>query len=139
VLGVAATRRDLRTAADYSNRGALSLGAWPGHICTFGGNVVPAAAANQSATTDPADSIVGIFSGPSLPGGATNTSGWVRWAGTSFSTPLVAGVAARLLTVRPDLGPLELMAWLRSFAHHLHTGADPNSPLEVSVLKITQA
>jgi Subtilase family len=138
VLGVAATRRDLTTASDYSNRGELSAAMWPGHVSTFGGQVVPAAALDQPATTDPADSLVGIFSSPSLPGGAANTSGWVRWAGTSFSTPLVAGTAARLWSIRPELGPLEVIARLRSFAHHPHGGGDPDAPLEVPVLDVVQ-
>jgi hypothetical protein len=138
VLGVAATRRDLRTAADYSNRGELHAAIWPGDVSTFGGNVVPAVASDQPATTDTADSLVGIFSSDSLPGGARNSSGWVRWAGTSFSTPLVASAAARLWGIRPELGPLEVIAWLRSFAHHPHAGADPDAPLEVPVLDITQ-
>jgi hypothetical protein len=138
VLGVAATRRDLRTAADYSNRGELGAPNWPGDVSTFGGNVIPAVASDQPAMTDPADSIVGIFSTQSLPGGAPNESGWVRWAGTSFSTPLVTGAAGRLWGIRPELGPLEVIARLRSFAHHPHSGADPDAPLEVPVLDITQ-
>jgi subtilase family protein len=138
VLGVAATRRDLRTAADYSNRGELAAAAWPGDISTFGGNVVRAAAPDQPAMTDAIDSVVGIFSSRSLPGGAPNTSGWVCWAGTSFSTPVVAGAAARLWAIRPELGPLDVIAWLRSFAHHPHAGADPDAPLEVPVIDVTQ-
>jgi subtilase family protein len=139
VLGVAATRSDLDTAADYSNRGELTAASWPGHISTFGGNVVPAVAPDRSAMTDPVDSVVGIFSNPSLPGGAPNASGWVRWSGTSFSTPLIAAVAARLWMIRPELGPLELMALLRTFARHPHGGADPDAPLEVPVVDITQS
>lgn len=138
VLGVAATRRDVRTAADYSNRGELTTAASSGHISTFGGNVVPAATFDQPATTDHADGIVGIFSSDTLPGGKPNASGWVRWAGTSFSTPLVAGVAARFWSTRPELGPQAVMAALRGFSHHPHAGTDPDAPLEVPVLDITQ-
>ncbi|MBV8719186.1 MAG: S8/S53 family peptidase [Chloroflexi bacterium] len=138
VLGVAATRRDLHTASDFSNRGELAAPAWPGDVSTFGGSVVAASAPDQPATTDPVDNLVGIFSGPSLPGGAPNASGWVRWAGTSFSTPVVAGAAARLWATRPELGPQEVIAWLRSFAHHPRTGPDPDAPLEVPVLDVTQ-
>jgi hypothetical protein len=138
VLGVAATRRDLHTAADYSNRGELAAASWPGDVSTFGGNVVPPVAANEPGTTDPKDGIVGIFSSPTLPGGAGNSSGWARWAGTSFSTPIVAAVAARLWATNPTLAPMDLIAWLRSFAHHPHNGSNPDSPLGVPVLDASQ-
>jgi hypothetical protein len=139
VLGVAAVRRDLRTAADYSNRGELISGSWPGDVATFGGNVVPASAADASAVTDADDSVVGIFSHRRLPGGECNTSGWVRWAGTSFSTPIVSAVAARLWAAEPSLGVRELIARVHRFARHPQAGAaDPDAPLEVPVLPAEQ-
>jgi hypothetical protein len=137
VLGVAATRRDLRTAADYSNRGELAAAAWPGDIATAGGNIVPAGAADQPGTTDPGDAVLGIFSADRLPGGAANRSGWVRWAGTSFATPIVAAIAARLWATRPTLDAMDVIAWVRGFAQHPHGGADPDAPLEVPVLPVS--
>ena len=137
VLGVAATRRDLQTAAGYSNRGELAAAAWPGDISTAGGNIVPAAAADQPGATDPADGVLGIFSADRLPGGAANHSGWVRWAGTSFSTPIVAAIAARVWASEPALGAMDVIARVRGFARHPHGGADPDAPLEVPVLPVS--
>jgi hypothetical protein len=137
VLGVAATRRDSQTAADYSNRGELVAAAWPGDIATVGGNIVPSGAADQPGTSDPGDSVLGIFSADRLPGGAANRSGWVRWAGTSFSTPIVAAIAARLWASKPTLDAMDVIAWVRGFAQHPHGGPDPDAPLEVPVLPVS--
>lgn len=138
VLGVAATRRDLRTAADYSNRGELASRAWPGDVATFGGNVVPPSAPDAPGTTEADDAIVGIFSRRTLPGGAHNGTGWVRWAGTSFSTPIVSAVAARLWAAEPELQPTDVLELVRGFAHHPHAGSDPDAPLETPVLDVHQ-
>jgi len=137
VLGVAAMRRDLHSAAVYSNRGDTVVQTGSGHIATFGGNVKAAPRDDASATTDPDDSVIGIFSG-GLPGGASNSSGWAKWSGTSFSTPIIAGVAARLWSTDPTLSPQQVASTLRSFAQHPHGGVDPDSPLEVPVLGAAQ-
>ncbi len=137
VLGVAAVRRDLHTPAVYSNRGDVVLQTGSGHVATFGGNVVPAANDQRSARTSPNDSVVGIFSG-TLPGGGANGTGWARWSGTSFSTPIVAGLAARLWGTDRSRTPVALAQYARSFAHDLHPGINPFSPLEVPVLHVAQ-
>lgn len=54
-------------------------------------------------------------------GGSTYTDGFVEPVGsaslgTSFSAPLVAGTAALMLSVRPDLSPAEVRRFLRSTA-----------------------
>jgi hypothetical protein len=138
VLGVASMRRDLQTAANYSNRGELTAASWPGDVSTFGGNIVSPGADDEPGLTDAEDGIVGIFSTRPLPGGADNTSGWVRWAGTSFSTPIVGAVAARLWATDPTRGPLDVIAWVGSFAHPPNTGPDPDGPLGVPVIDVSQ-
>lgn len=137
VLSVAATRRDVTAPANYSNKGETVPSAVPGDLATFGGTIV-GAGPNAPGTTDDTDGVVGIFSAPKLPGGATNSSGWVRWAGTSFSTPIVAATAARLWATRPHLKAPEVVSWLHSFGRHPHGGLDPDSPLEVPVLPVWQ-
>jgi serine protease AprX len=48
--------------------------------------------------------------------------------GNSVSTPLVAGSAALLLSVRPELTPVEVRNALRMNAHHVDTVRFPESP-----------
>lgn len=48
--------------------------------------------------------------------------------GTSFSTPLIAGSAALLLSVRPELTPIEVREALRSTAVPIDTAAHRNVP-----------
>lgn len=49
-------------------------------------------------------------------GGAIYTDAFNVTLGTSFSAPLVAGTAALMLSVRPDLSPAEVRRFLRSSA-----------------------
>jgi subtilisin family serine protease len=51
---------------------------------------------------------------------ATEPAGYTTNSGTSFSCPLVAGVAALVLSARPDLGPMDLVEALRSTATRAH-------------------
>jgi subtilisin family serine protease len=47
-------------------------------------------------------------------------------SGTSFAAPIIAGIAARLLSDRPDLTPQQLEAWITATPSRVY---DPTSPL----------
>jgi hypothetical protein len=98
VLGVAAINAK-GTASTYSNRGDEPAGPAfvPNGVATFGGDATRRSPTNLPRITDPSQAIVGIFSADTLPvTGKPNPSHWVRWAGTSFSTPIISAIAAKL-------------------------------------------
>ena len=103
----------LRSAGDkvgFSNLGPeVSISA-PGGNCvsTAAGQpcLYPIMTTSNSGTTTP---VVGAA-------GGTYTDSFNRSIGTSFSTPLVAGTAALMLSVRPTLTPQQLLAELRASA-----------------------
>ena len=49
---------------------------------------------------------------------ASGTNAYPTGSGTSFSSPLVAGVVAQMLQVNPTLGPIEVRDLLRATASH---------------------
>jgi subtilisin family serine protease len=69
---------------------------------------------------------VGVFSAPTFPRVALtppgvapppqNTTGWAYWAGTSFATPIVSGIAASVWSSDPGAGPREVLETVRQFA-----------------------
>jgi subtilisin family serine protease len=97
VIGVGALNKDYQMVgglydvvrATYSN-----VADNPGYngFCTFGGDALP------DGKTDPTKGMLGTYIAE-FPGHSGLTrNGWARWAGTSFATPVVAGVLARLKT-----------------------------------------
>lgn len=46
-------------------------------------------------------------------------------SGTSFAAPIIAGIAARLLTDRPDLSPQQLEAWITATPSRVDDASEP--------------
>jgi subtilisin family serine protease len=137
VLAVAAAGPSGRPAA-YSNRGDVQP--FGNGITTLGGDVVVRRADQPPLTAE--DGIVGVYSSPTLPTGEPNRSGWVRWSGTSFSTAIISGLAARLWQQDANQQPADLMHRLRSSAHDIASrraqGTDPDGPLDAPYLEVHQ-
>jgi hypothetical protein len=137
VLAVAATGAD-GLPASYSNRADVPpLG---NGITCFGGEVEQAD--KPDAVAETTVGITGVYSADRLPDGQANTSGWVRWAGTSFSAPIIAGIAARLWSQHGELAPSELMQRIRGYAKPMPSGRapniDPDGPLDAPLLNVRQ-
>jgi len=81
-------------------------------ISAPGGNCVNTAA--SSACLYPI--LTATDSGDTVPVGSTYTDSYDTSVGTSFSAPLVAGVAALALSVRPEMTPQEVTQLLRATA-----------------------
>jgi subtilisin family serine protease len=47
-------------------------------------------------------------------------------SGTSFAAPIIAGIAARLLSDRPDLTPQQLESWITATPSRVY---DPSGPM----------
>jgi len=108
VIGVAGLRH-AGSKVGYSDIGPeVSISA-PAGNCV---NDAPAACLYPILTT----SNNGAFNPVVGAGGAIYTDAFNVTLGTSFSAPLVAGTAALMLSVRPDLSPAEVRRFLRSSA-----------------------
>ncbi len=148
VLAVAAAGPDGAPAV-YSNRAdVLPLG---NGVTTFGGNVVVPDRRDEPPEADPgvaaggrAQSVVGLYSSPTLPRGEANTTGWVHWAGTSFATAIMSGLAARLWQQDGSQSPTDLIYRVRSLARNAPSrprrpaGKDPDGPLDAPYLEAWQ-
>jgi subtilisin family serine protease len=144
VLSVAAADADGEPSL-YSNRGDVDP--FFNGITTFGGAVKKP----KSRTSVPRPrtggkarerSIVGLYCSPTLPGGKANKTGYVHWAGTSFSTPIVSALAALLWQQDAAQGPHEIMRRLRACAHNIPSttaqGTDPDGALDAPYLEVWQ-
>ncbi len=137
VLAVAAADAD-GSPASYSNRGDVVP--FGNGVTTFGGSVsVPGA---RKPPVSDENAILGVYSSPTLPDGSRNETGWVRWAGTSFSTPIISGLAARLWQQDAGQSPAQLMQRIRDSAHNITSrrkqGTDPDGPLDAPYLEARQ-
>jgi hypothetical protein len=91
IVGVSATRRD-GSLAHFSNANDI-----------FGPNDGTAAFGGEAEGSRSGDGLIGLYVSDELPPGVAggNTHGRAMWAGTSFATPIVTAVAARLWAEAP--------------------------------------
>lgn len=81
-------------------------------IAVYGGELSKAISSSGCFTkATVTDALIGIYSSPSYPSlsiddcepnySAPNSNCWAYWAGTSFATPIISGVLARMLQIAP--------------------------------------
>jgi hypothetical protein len=130
VVGVVAV--DAQGAPSYFSNRANSMGSGYG-LAALGGNSRPIGGKISIVDQNGAqDAVIGVFSAVTLPFGGANTTGWAYWAGTSFSTAIVSGLAAKLWAQKSALDSAGVIAALHAEA----TAADPS--LDCRVLPAEQ-
>lgn len=124
VIAVAGVRH-LGTKVGYSDLGSEVAISAPGGNCVNTGQTDPCLYPILSTTNTGTRGPVSNANG-----GSTYSDGLLRpTLGTSFSAPLVAGTAALMLAVEPDLSPAEVRSILRSTARRFPTsGAEAGTP-----------
>jgi serine protease len=118
-IGVAGLRH-AGTKVGFSDLGAeIALAAPGGNCVNLGGTCLY-----------PMLTTVNPGQGAPVAGGSAYTDGFDFSVGTSFAAPLVAGTAALMLSVRPELRPSDVRTLLRASARGFpDTGSDPAVPL----------
>ncbi|HEX2514537.1 MAG TPA: S8 family serine peptidase, partial [Chloroflexota bacterium] len=137
VLAVAAVKRSSFDPAPFSNRGDVAI--MGNGVAVFGGDARPAEGGDADDPWVTVDGVVGAFSSPTLPlGGGPNRSGWAAWAGTSFATPIITGLAAGILSHEPELPPVRVIERVREYARLSEDPLDRDGPLDCPTILATQ-
>jgi hypothetical protein len=68
-------------------------------FATFGGDIIASTAPGTPDMTDATGGVLGLYIGklPTATGWTQSSTGWARWAGTSFAAPIIGGVIAQRL------------------------------------------
>jgi hypothetical protein len=87
-------------------------------LSAYGGEVEVRASDGQVYTTA-GNALVGLYSGSELPPGVArgNPSGLAEWSGTSFATPIAAGIAACIWSEDPTKSAAEIRTALLNIAN----------------------
>jgi hypothetical protein len=115
-LGVAADTVQPVEAARYSNRGEEPAAAVRDAVSTMGGDLAPDG-------VSPASGVISVYTAeqfpPLLPPSPQplNHTGWAEWSGTSFATPIMAGIAANTWVTQSGANAALLLSTINIAAH----------------------
>lgn len=153
--------------ASYSNYpGYLGVATYGGELPTVNPATQAQLASNQLPTVTINDALHGIYSslqypaaydpdyavaghvyqedtmpGANLPNAGTDT-GWVYWSGTSFATPIISALAARILQAQPNALPTDVRTEVLAVAGSSTVSWDEipnqNAPVSSALIMATQ-